>query len=97
MNYLSILNNEYTMSILAILAILYSGLTGPKLPEFIEKMFKNDIVRILVFAFIAYNGNKNPIMSLIISVMFLFIMNKISEKDIKEGFDVINYVNKRYE
>ena len=89
---MSVLENKYVLTILSVLIVLYGSDVGPKLPKNIENLFKNDIVRVMVFAFIAYNGNKNPKISLLIAIGFLIMMNNISKREIDEGFKILTNI-----
>ena len=78
--------NEYTGTILSVMLVLYGGLAAPKLPSFVRKLFENAIFRVIILALVAYGGNKNPKVAIIIAVAFILSMNMIRENDFVENF-----------
>lgn len=55
----------------------------------LKKILKNKNCRILILFFIIYNSYNNFLISLILSIIFILIMNTINEDDIKESFEQI--------
>merc|ERR1712146_69420 len=86
-NYLDkFFENEYTGTTLSVMLVLYGGLAAPKLPGFIKKLFENAIFRILILSLVAYGGNKNPKVAIVIAIAFIISMNYIRENDFVENF-----------
>jgi hypothetical protein len=81
-----IAQNDYIATVVTVLFVLYAGMVGPQLPDFIRNLFDNPIIKILVFAFIAYKGNNDPRMAIIISIAFVIVLNYIAENKVKENF-----------
>ena len=55
----------------------------------LNELFKNPFSRLLLLLFVVYIGKKNIVYSIFVSVIFVLIMNKNNEKDIKESFKQI--------
>jgi multisubunit Na+/H+ antiporter MnhF subunit len=81
LNYLT--ENKYVYTAIFTLIILYSNMLGPDLPDNIVELLDNPIMRIIVFALVGYIANKNVGISLIIALVFIVVLNYISEKKIK--------------
>jgi hypothetical protein len=85
---LSMLNkNKYISSVVGLFLVLYGGLAKPKLPGFIRSMFENPVFRVVILALIMYRGNKDPQISLMLSVGFVMVMNQLNQEKIKEEFN----------
>jgi len=82
----AILEDKYVNTAITLFLVCYGGLAKPTLPKMIEKLFDNQVFRIFVLAFIAYRGNKNPQISLLVAIAFTITLNNISEKNNKESF-----------
>lgn len=84
---LSILNkNLVVSSIIGLILSLYGSLARPKLPSFIKSLFDTPVFRVFILALIMYRGNKDPQLSLMLSVGFVLVMNQLNEEKIKEEF-----------
>lgn len=70
------------IQVLVIILIFYAGIAAPKLPKFIIKLFKLSLFRVIVLSLIVYNGNKNPTLSILTSVGFILIMDRINKKEV---------------
>ena len=73
------LENPYISTSVAFFLVLYGGLAAPKLPRSIAKLYKNQFVRLLHIFLIAYMGNKNPSISLLVAVIFVFSIQRINK------------------
>ena len=88
-----IINNRvtgYDMShiltvIIGLFLILYVPFARPKLPKFVENLFENPLFRILIYAYIIYRANHNPMQALVISCVFMFTIMMINQKNVKES------------
>ena len=95
---LSVLHKNKTVSsVVGLFLVLYGGLAKPKLPGFIRSMFENPVFRVVILALIMYRGNKDPQLSLMLSVGFVMVMNKLNEEKIKEEFIDMNNINQARE
>ena len=79
-----IFNNKYTSTILTMFLVLYGGLAGPKLSPGIKDLFKESIFRIIMLALIVYSGNKNIKLSLAMAILFLTLMQNISDNEVEK-------------
>ena len=92
---LSVLHKNKTVSsVVGLFLVLYGCLSGPKLPGFIRSMFENPVFRVVILALIMYRGNKDPQLSLMLSVGFIMVMNQLNEEKIKENFDPMEFKSK---
>lgn len=74
---LEILDNPYVFGAFTLVFVLYGSLAGPKLPEYVKRVFQNPVFQLVLFALIAYRGNHDPFSAVMISVGFLLIMTSI--------------------
>lgn len=86
--------NKNISSIVGLFLVLYGGLAKPKLPRFIRNLFENPIFRVIILALIMYRGNKDPQLSIMLSVGFTMVMNKLNEEKIKEEFIPVEFEDK---
>jgi hypothetical protein len=86
MNLQTLLANPYVASGLSLFLALYAGLARPQLPDFIARAFENPVFRVAVLFLIAYMGNKNVQVSLMVAVAFVVTMNLLNEQRVAEGF-----------
>lgn len=90
MEALSVLHqNQYVSTMLTTFLVLYGALARPELPSGIRKLFDNQIFRIIVLAFIAYRGNKDPQLALAVAVAFVVTMNLLAEQEVVEKLDQV--------
>ena len=82
----SFFQNDIVNTVISLLLVLYGSLAKPELPDIVVKIFENSFFRVLFLSLIVYKGNKNPTLALMISVVFVVIMNFITVKKIKEKF-----------
>ena len=87
-------NNKFFITIVSLFLTLYAGLAGPKLPNFIRNLFKNEIFRVAILTLIVYKGNKDPRLSLILAISFTLTMNYIREIEVKEKFSMLKNMTK---
>ena len=80
------LNNIYFKTAIVLIIAAYPILYRPQLPKFIERLFNNVFVRILLITYIIYNIEvvKDVRLALIVSVAYLFIMHRINKQKLEE-------------
>lgn len=76
--YLSFLDNQFVVAILAIVLILYSGLIAPKLPVYVMKIFDNQFVKLLCIFLIAWLATRNPMLCIIAALAFVLTIMAIN-------------------
>ena len=86
MNLQTHLANPYFASGLSLFLALYAGLARPQLPDFIAGAFENPVFRVTVLFLVAYMGNKNVQVSLMVAIAFVITMNLLNEQKVAEGF-----------
>jgi hypothetical protein len=90
---LELIENQYVAGGLKLFLVLYAGMIAPKLPNFIAKLFKNAVVKMVVLFLIVYTGIKDPMMSLMIAVGFTLTMVSLNRletaKDVHDLLDAV--------
>ena len=90
---LELIEDPYVAGGLKLFLVLYAGMIAPKLPNFIVKLFKNAVVKMLVLFLIVYTGIKDPMMSLMIAVGFTLTMVNLNRletaKDVHDLLDAV--------
>lgn len=81
---------EYVNVIVSIL-IFYLIISKNDFPIFLKQLFMTSIFRILILSIIVFNGNKYPSTSILISIGFVIMLDKINKlkllsKKLKEPF-----------
>lgn len=79
-------STKFTTVITTLFVVMYGSLAYPseKLPNSIKNAFKNPQFRILVLAFIMYQGNRDTSLSLALAIAFTLIMNHLNKLEIEE-------------
>lgn len=81
--YLSFLDNQYVVAILAVVLVLYASLAAPKLPFNVVKFLDYDIVKLLFVFLIGFIATKNPMLSILVALAFIITiitLNKHNDK-----------------
>ena len=90
---LELIENQYVAGGLKLFLVLYAGMVAPKLPNFIAKLFKNAVVKMVVLFLIIYTGIKDPMMSLMIAVGFTLTMVSLNRletaQDVHDLLDAV--------
>lgn len=81
-----VFENKYVYTAITIFVILYASQIGPKLPEYMMKLFDNNIFKIVFLFLILVRANKDPAFSLILGVAFVLISNYVRNQLLKESF-----------
>lgn len=77
-----LIDNPYIYTILFILVILYANIFTMELSDNVMELFENPIIKIIIFVLIGYLGNNNPWIAIIIGILFILVLNKVTEKKI---------------
>ena len=84
-NFLNILeNNEYLILYLTSIIILYVCFVGDEIPYFIEDIFKNKIVKLVLVGLIVFRVPNNTFMSIMYTLAFLVTIDRSSNNKIKK-------------
>jgi len=78
---LELIENQYVAGGLKLFLVLYAGMIAPQLPNFMAKLFKNAVVKMIVLFLIIYTGIKDPMMSLMIAVGFTLSMVSLNRME----------------
>ena len=84
---LKYLDNPFVMGTISIFLVLYGALAKPELPEFLKNLMKNSMFRLLYVFLIAYTGDKNLIVSIVIAFTFMVLFGLLSEVEVQESFE----------
>ena len=96
-NFLNILeNNEYLILYITSLVILYVCFLGEKIPYFLEKIFKNKIIKIIGILLIIFGAKNNTFMPIMFTLAFLITIDKSSVNKVNK-IKKINEINKNKE
>lgn len=81
--------NIYAKTLLLLIFAAYPILARPKLPNFIEKLFSNILVRLLLISYIVYNIEvvKDKQLAIIVTIVFLSIMHFINKQKLKKELE----------
>lgn len=90
-NFLAFLDNKYINTYLTLFITIYAGLAREKLPNCILKLFENQIFKLLILTLIAYRGNKDPQLSIMIAMAFTISVNAIAQKEMYESFNQLEH------
>jgi len=90
-NVLSPLETPAIAGLLRLFLVLYGGLMAPALPDSILKWFGYVPFRIFVLFLIAYTGNRDPALSVLIAVAFYVSMNVLAGRRAFEKFQDRQY------
>jgi hypothetical protein len=81
-----VFENKYIYTIITIFVILYASQIGPKLPQYMMKLFDNNLFKIAFLFLILVRANKDPAFSLILGVAFVMISNYVRNQLMRESF-----------
>jgi len=79
-------NNPYTATAISLFLVLYGSMARPALPNFIKNLFQNDIFRLFYVFLLAYIGDRNPQVALIVAVVFMVGMGLLADQQVSESF-----------
>ena len=69
------LANPYIMAIVKVGLALYAAQIAPKTPEYLQVWFQNTYVKLIAIATIAYLGEKDIQLAILIAIVYVFGMN----------------------
>ena len=73
--------------LLTMFLLLYGGNAKPKLPNFVDKLLNYAVFRIFILSIIVYKGNSNALHCILISILFVLVMDKMNKRKIMENFE----------
>jgi small basic protein len=80
------LSNPYIMAVLKITLALYGAQIAPKAPTYLENLFKNTFVKLILIALIIYLSEKDIQLAVLLSIIYVFGMNVLSGRGPLESF-----------
>lgn len=83
---LRLFNNPYAATAISLFVVLYGSMVRPTLPSFISNLFQNDIFRLFYIFLLAYIGDKNPQVALVVAVVFMVGMGLLADQQVSESF-----------
>jgi hypothetical protein len=81
-----LVENKYVYAIATIFVILYASQVGPKLPDYMVRLFDNNLFKMLILFLIVVRAKKDPAFSIILAVAFVIITDYIRTNMLKETF-----------
>lgn len=88
-----LVKNIYLYSLLVLFLTMYGPRLHPKLPSSLRNLFDNYIFRAIILFLISYLSIKNFSISLVIAIIFIFIINLLNTENVlniikNEGFTI---------
>jgi hypothetical protein len=80
------LSNPYIMAVLKITLALFAAQIAPRAPGYIQDLFKNTFVKIILISLIAYISEKDLQLALLFSIIFVLGSNLLSGRSFLESF-----------
>jgi hypothetical protein len=80
------LSNPYIMAIVKVGLALYAAQIAPKTPEYLQAWFQNTYVKLFAIGMIAYLGERDIQLAILIAIVYVFGMNLLSGRGILESF-----------
>jgi uncharacterized membrane protein YgdD (TMEM256/DUF423 family) len=80
------LSNPYLMAVVKVTLVLYATQLAPKAPEYLQTAFKNTFVKLFAVMMIAYLGEKDLQLAILIAIIYVFGMNLLSGRNFFESF-----------
>ena len=78
----TIFDDEYVVICMVLIGILYISIEKSSMPPFMINIFKNDIFRVVfLFGLLMINFEKSPYLAIIISIVFITIIDLIDTDD----------------
>ncbi len=80
------LSNPYVMAVLKITLALFAAQIAPRAPGYIQDLFKNTFVKIILISLIVYISEKDLQLALLFSIIFVLGSNLLSGRSFLESF-----------
>ncbi len=81
-----ILEKPLVMGTLSIFIVLYGALAKPELPNLIKNLMQNDVFRLFFIFLIAYIGDKNFVVSIVVAFTYIVTFGLLTEVELQESF-----------
>ena len=81
------LEKPYVMGVVTVFVVLYGALAKPELPSFLKELMKSTIFRVFYIFLIAYTGDKNLTVSIVIAFTFMVLFGLLAEVEVQEAFE----------
>jgi hypothetical protein len=91
---LDFLENQYVKAILSILILMYASSIGPNLSPFVKNLFSNSFFKIFILFIIVNRAERDPLFSLSLSILYVLIINALSQQKATEAFTNIDKLTK---
>lgn len=80
------LSNPYIMAVLKLSLVFYGAQIAPRAPQFLQELFKNTYVKLLIVFLIAYISEKDLQLAILIAVIYVLGMNVLSGRQLMESY-----------
>jgi hypothetical protein len=88
----SLKNNNYVRLAAKLILVLYGALVAPKIAGQLKGLFDNTIFKVVFFFVLAYLGNSEPTIALLMAIAFVVTITYIKKQEQeKEGFESCSY------
>jgi hypothetical protein len=89
--------NEYVVTIVFVLAILYGSLVAPKLPESLMKFVKHPVFLFVALVLVAYITTKNKKVAVIVGLALAITLIFVERTDVNKIHKILNKSNHKEE
>lgn len=88
MAYDSLINNNLVIIILAVIIASYAYMIRIDMPDYITKLFQNDIFRFVFLALLMiYSFNASPHVAITLALIFVITLYFLNNEESREHFD----------
>lgn len=88
--HMGFLENPWVTGLLTTVLIVYGARINLPIPDFIRKLFKNDVFRVVfLMLLLVFKAEASPSLALLIALVFLVIMGAINNLEVRENFQYI--------
>lgn len=81
------MGKPFVMGSVTLMIVLYAALAKPQLPGFMKDLMQSTIFRLVFIFLIAYTGDKNLSVSIIVAFAFMILFGLLAEIEVQEAFE----------
>lgn len=75
------------MGVVTLMVVLYASLAKPELPSPMKNLMQSPVFRLVFIFLIAYTGDKNLMVSIIVAFSFMILFGLLAEVEVQEAFE----------
>lgn len=82
------LDNEYVVTALYLVAVLYATMAQVELPSFVRELFKNDIFRVMFLSLLLIvRFEQRPSVAVLIVMIYMYTMYLLNRDEVNENVE----------